>query len=212
MGTRGRSRSIIRNVMRNMTSLLTPPTLKTVKKLSRLTVRNSAPKSTTAPRLLVMILTRFMEVTLMVITREMLKLVTKVTHLDLTARTMWNTSVTRFLSNMRERFQERSARPLLIQPTLRSARISSMSSVTRLMFRLTIVPRLLVMIPMLLITIPMDMDITRELLMLNQRLSQREKLLSTRRERLHQKLRLIQDMRVTMVDMPIPQDQSAITM
>merc|ERR1719282_1959135 len=58
----------------------------------------------------------------------------------------------------------------------------------------------------------MDMDITRELLMLNQRLSQREKLLSTRRERLYQKLRLIQDMRVTMVDMPIPQDQSAITM
>merc|ERR1712025_946274 len=101
-------------------------------------------------RLLVMILTRFMEVTPMVITREMLKLVTKVTHLDLTARTMWNTSVTRFLSNMRERFQERSARPLLIPPTLRSARISSMSSVMRLMFRLTIVPRLLVMIPMLL--------------------------------------------------------------
>merc|ERR1712025_728631 len=199
--TRDQSRSIIRNVMRNMTSLLTPPTLKTVRKLSELIVRNSTPRFTTAPRLLVMILTR-----------EMLKLVTKVTHLDLTARTMWNTSVIRFLSNMRERFQERSARPLLIQPTLRSARISSMSSVTRLMFRLTIVPRLLVMIPMLLITIPMDMDITRELLMLNQRLSQREKLLSTRRERLHQKPRLIQDMRVTMVDMPIPQDQSAITM
>merc|ERR1712025_424250 len=110
------------------------------------------------PRLLVMILTRFMEVTPMVITREMLKLVTKVTHLDLTARTMCNTSVTRFLSNMRERFQERSARPLLILPTLRSARISSMSSVMRLMFRLTIAPRLLVMTPMLLTTIPMDMD------------------------------------------------------
>merc|ERR1719515_317821 len=184
-----------------MTSLLILPTLRSVRKLSPHIVRNSTPRFTTAPRLLVMILTRFMEVTPMVITREMLKLVTKVTHLDLTARTMWNTSVIRFLSNMRERFQERSARPLLIQPTLRSARISSMSSVTRLMFRLTIVPRLLVMIPMLLITIPMDMDITRELLMLNQRLSQREKLLSTRRERLHQKLRLIQDMRVTMGNM-----------
>merc|ERR1712201_16482 len=158
MGTRDQSRSIIRNVMRNMTSLLTPPTLKTVRKLSKLTVRNSIPRFTTAPRLLDMILTRFMEVTPMVITREMLKLVTMVTHLDLTARTMWNTSVTRFLSNMRERFQERSARPLLILPTLRSARISSMSSVMRLMFRLTIVPRLLVMTPMLLTTIPMDMD------------------------------------------------------
>merc|ERR1712025_350977 len=145
--TRDQSRSIIRNVMRNMTSLLTPPTLKTVRKLSELIVRNSIPRFTTAPRLLVMILTR-----------EMLKLVTKVTHLDLTARTMWNTSVTRFLSNMRERFQERSARPLLIPPTLRSARISSMSSVMRLMFRLTIAPRLLVMTPMLLTTIPMDMD------------------------------------------------------
>merc|ERR1712201_19305 len=158
MGTRDQSRSIIRNVMRNMTSLLTPPTLKTVRKLSKLTVRNSIPRFTTAPRLLVMILTRFMEATPMVITREMLKLVTKVTHLDLTARTMWNTSVTRFLSNMRERFQERSARPLLTPPTLRSARISSMSSVMRLMFRLTIAPRLLVMTPMLLTTIPMDMD------------------------------------------------------
>ena len=31
-------------------------------------------------------------------------------------------------------------------------------------------------------------------------------------QRLLQKQRLIQDMRVTMVDMPIPQDQSAITM
>merc|ERR1712095_240826 len=79
---------------------------------------------TTPPRLLVMILTRFMEVTPMVITREMLKLVTKVTHLDLIARTMWTISATRFLSNMRERFQERSARPLLTPPTLRSVRKS----------------------------------------------------------------------------------------
>merc|ERR1719347_905201 len=151
-------RSIIRNVMRNMTSLLTPPTLKTVRKLSKLTVRNSIPRFTTAPRLLVMILTRFMEVTPMVITREMLKLVTKVTHLDLIARTMWNTSVIRFLSNMRERFQERSARPLLIPPTLRSVRKSLSLSARSTTRKFTTAHRLLVMTHMLLIIILMDMD------------------------------------------------------
>merc|ERR1719348_2081027 len=132
-----------------------------------------------------------MEVTPMDITREMLRLVTKVTLLDPTAR---NTSATRFPNSMRERSQERSARPLLTPPTLRSVRILFTRNFTRPMSRLAIAPRLFVMTPMLLITTPMVMDITRELLMLSQR------------------LRLIQDMRVTMEDMPIPQDQSATTM
>merc|ERR1712121_323496 len=175
------------------TSLSTPPTLKTVRKLSPLTVKSPTSKSTTAPRLLVMILRRFMEVTPVDMEREMLKLVTKVTLLDLTARTMLITSATRFPSRMRERSQERNARPSLTPPTLKSVRISSMRSVTRPMFRLAIAPRLLVMTPKLLITTPMVMDITRDLLMLNQ------------------KLRLIPDM-VDMVDIPIPQDQSATTM
>merc|ERR1712098_304967 len=86
------------------------------------------------------------------------RLVTKVTLLDPTARTMLITSATRFPSRMRERCQERSARPLLTPPTLRNVRILFMRSVTRPMSRLTIAPRLLVMTPKLLIIIPMDMD------------------------------------------------------
>merc|ERR1712121_99172 len=135
---------------------LTPPTLKTVRKLSPLTVKSPTSKSTTAPRLLVMILRRFMEVIPVDMERE--RLVTKVTLLDLTARTMLNTSATRFPNSMRERCQERSARPLLTPPTSRNVRILFMRSVMRPMSRLTIAPRLLVMTPKLLIIIPMDMD------------------------------------------------------
>merc|ERR1719348_2376290 len=99
-----------------------------------------------------------MEVTPMDITREMLRLVTKVTLLDPTARTTRNTSATRFPNSMRERSQERSARPLLTPPTLRSVRILFTRNFTRPMSRLAIAPRLFVMTPMLLIIIPMDMD------------------------------------------------------
>merc|ERR1712025_855913 len=134
--------------------------VRSVRKLSPHIVRNSTPRFTTAPRLLVMILTRFMEVTPMVITKEMLKLVTKVTHLDLIARTMWTISATRFLSNMRERFQERSARPLLIPPTLRSVRKSLSLSARSTTRRFTTAHRLLIIILM-------DMDIIKGIESLN---------------------------------------------
>merc|ERR1712098_140503 len=151
MGTRDR------NVMRNMTSLLTPPTLKSVRRLSPLIARNSTPRFTTVPRLLVMILRRFMEVTPVDMERE--RLVTKVTLLDPTARTMLITSATRFPNRMRERFQERSARPLLTPPTLKSVRKSLSLSARSTTRRFTTAPRLLVMTHMSLIITLMDMDI-----------------------------------------------------
>merc|ERR1719347_1570321 len=94
------------------------------------------------------------------ITRE--RLVIKVTPLDLTARIMLTTNVTRFLSNMRERFPEQNVRPLLIQPTLNIVKKNSSLSVTRNTMKLITVNRLLVMTHMLLLIILMV--ITRELL------------------------------------------------
>merc|ERR1712243_351210 len=94
------------------------------------------------------------------ITRE--RLVTKVTLLDPTARTMLTTNVTRFLSNMREKFPELNVKLLLTPLTSNIVKKNSLPSVTRNIMKLITVNRLLVMTHMLLIIILMDMDTTNK--------------------------------------------------